>query len=159
MSTLSSTDTYLCFACERTACIERSPFVTKCKVRIPPAAEFAVKPSDDEIETANDELDEAHERFMNIGDAEAERKIETAENSDNTQSCDAVHSPSHYTKGGIECISAIKASMTADGFCDYCKGNVLKYLWRWRDKGGVQDLEKAKVYLDWLIEAAKGDIK
>ena len=31
---------------------------------------------------------------------------------------DAVQHPSHYTQGGIECIDAIKASMTADGFCD-----------------------------------------
>ena len=46
--------------------------------------------------------------------------------------------------------------MTADGFCDYCKGNIIKYIWRWRDKGGVEDLRKASVYLDWLINAAEG---
>ena len=67
---------------------------------------------------------------------------------------DAVQHPSHYTQGGIECIDAIRASMTADGFCDYCKGNIIKYIWRWRDKGGVEDLRKASVYLDWLINAA-----
>ena len=67
---------------------------------------------------------------------------------------DAVQHPSHYTQGGIECIEAIRASMTADGFCDYCKGNIIKYIWRWRDKGGVEDLKKASVYLDWLINAA-----
>lgn len=67
-----------------------------------------------------------------------------------------VYRPNHYCNGGIECIEAIKASMTADGFADYCKGNVLKYIWRWRDKGGVQDLEKASVYLHWMISAAKG---
>ena len=67
---------------------------------------------------------------------------------------DAVQHPSHYTQGGIECIEAIRASMTADGFCDYCKGNIIKYIWRWRDKGGVEDLRKASVYLDWLINAA-----
>lgn len=67
---------------------------------------------------------------------------------------DAVNHPNHYTQNGIECIAAIRASMTADGFMDYCKGNVLKYLWRWRDKGGVEDLHKARVYLDWLIEEA-----
>ena len=67
---------------------------------------------------------------------------------------DAVQHPSHYTHGGIECIDAIRASMTADGFCDYCKGNIVKYIWRWRDKGGVEDLRKASVYLDWLINAA-----
>ena len=67
---------------------------------------------------------------------------------------DTVNHPSHYTQGGIECIDAIRASMTADGFCDYCKGNIIKYIWRWRDKGGVEDLRKASVYLDWLINAA-----
>ena len=67
---------------------------------------------------------------------------------------DAVQHPSHYTHGGIECIDAIRASMTADGFCDYCKGNIIKYIWRWRDKGGVEDLRKASVYLGWLINAA-----
>ena len=68
---------------------------------------------------------------------------------------DNVNHPSHYTQGGIECIEAIKASLGMDGFCDYCKGNVQKYLWRWRDKGGVEDLEKAQVYLGWLLESAK----
>ena len=72
---------------------------------------------------------------------------------------DAVQHPSHYTHGGIECIDAIRASMTADGFCDYCKGNIIKYIWRWRDKGGVEDLRKASVYLDWLINAAEGKRK
>ena len=67
---------------------------------------------------------------------------------------DAVQHPAHYTQGGVECIDAIRASMTADGFCDYCKGNIIKYIWRWRDKGGVEDLRKASVYLDWLINAA-----
>ena len=72
---------------------------------------------------------------------------------------DAVQHPAHYTQGGIECIDAIRASMTADGFCDYCKGNIIKYIWRWRDKGGVEDLRKASVYLDWLINAAEGKRK
>ena len=68
---------------------------------------------------------------------------------------DKVNHPSHYTQGGIECIDGIKASMTPEGFQDYCKGNVIKYIWRWRNKGGVEDLEKAQVYLFWLIESAE----
>ena len=72
---------------------------------------------------------------------------------------DAVQHPSHYTHGGIECIDAIRASMTADSFCDYCKGNIIKYIWRWRDKGGLEDLRKASVYLNWLINAAEGKRK
>ena len=67
----------------------------------------------------------------------------------------AVEHPEHYTKGGIECIEAIKASMTKWEFIGYCKGNAEKYIWRWRDKGGVMDLEKARVYISWMIEAAK----
>ena len=68
---------------------------------------------------------------------------------------DNVNHPNHYCQGGIECIKAIEASMSSDGFQDYCKGNVLKYIWRWRDKAGVEDLKKARVYLNWLIESAE----
>jgi hypothetical protein len=59
--------------------------------------------------------------------------------------------PSHYKQGGIECIDAIKAA-TGDGFVGYVWGNVLKYLWRWPKKGGVDDLKKARWYLDRLIK-------
>lgn len=69
---------------------------------------------------------------------------------------DAVNHPNHYTQGGIECIEGIRASMPPEGFQDYCKGNVLKYIWRWRDKAGVEDLKKAQVYLNWMIESAEG---
>lgn len=63
---------------------------------------------------------------------------------------DAIN-PSHYKQGGIECIEAIKAA-TGDGFIGYVWGNVLKYLWRWPKKGGVDDLKKARWYLDRLIQ-------
>ena len=68
---------------------------------------------------------------------------------------DHVNHPNRYCQGGIECIKAIEASMPPDGFQDYCKGNVLKYIWRWRDKAGVEDLKKARVYLNWMIESAE----
>lgn len=61
--------------------------------------------------------------------------------------------PGHYTQGGIECIEAIRASLGGKDFASYCKGNVLKYLWRYRHKNGVEDLHKARVYLNWMIEA------
>ena len=68
---------------------------------------------------------------------------------------DEVNHPSHYASGEIECIDAINASMTKEEFEGYCKGNVMKYVWRWRDKGGKQSLEKAEWYLKRLIESAK----
>lgn len=68
---------------------------------------------------------------------------------------DNVNHPKHYTQNGIECIKAIEASMSPEGFQDYCKGNIIKYIWRWRDKNKIEDLNKAKVYLGWLIESAE----
>jgi len=70
-----------------------------------------------------------------------------------TAANDLVNHPSHYASGGLECIDAIEASMSAEEFQGYCKGNLIKYVWRYRDKGGVQDLQKANWYLDRLINS------
>jgi hypothetical protein len=66
---------------------------------------------------------------------------------------DPVNSPKHYadTCGGIECIEAIEASMSFDEFKGFLKGNVQKYVWRYTQKNGVEDLKKAKWYLERLI--------
>ena len=53
---------------------------------------------------------------------------------------DRVNHPPHYCKGGIECIDAIKASMSPEAFAGY-----------YEEKGGAEDLLKARVYLQWLI--------
>ena len=70
---------------------------------------------------------------------------------------DSVIRPAHYTQGGVECIEAIKASMNTLEYQGYLKGNVLKYVWRWRDKGGVEDLRKAQVYLGWLLDTFEAE--
>jgi hypothetical protein len=59
--------------------------------------------------------------------------------------------PSHYKQGGIECIEAIKAALGV-GFIAYLWGNVHKYIWRWPNKNGIEDLKKARWYLDRLIQ-------
>ena len=41
----------------------------------------------------------------------------------------------------------------------YFEGNIVKYVSRWRDKGGIEDLRKARHYLDKLIELETGDVK
>tara|TARA_R100001086_G_scaffold70939_3_gene34003 strand:- start:1220 stop:1477 length:258 start_codon:yes stop_codon:yes gene_type:complete len=64
---------------------------------------------------------------------------------------DNVNNPKHYNQAGIECIDAIRAA-TGDGFEYYLQGNILKYLWRYRYKNGVEDLNKAQWYLKLLIE-------
>ena len=65
---------------------------------------------------------------------------------------DLVNHPSHYTDGGIECIEAIEAQLTAEEYRGYLKGNIAKYVWRERHKGGTESLRKARFYLDRLIE-------
>ena len=62
---------------------------------------------------------------------------------------DAVNKPAHY-QGEIECIDAIKSSMTKEQYTGYLKGNIMKYLWRFERKNGIEDLKKANVYLNWL---------
>tara|TARA_R100000664_G_C2740653_1_gene129195 strand:+ start:44 stop:265 length:222 start_codon:yes stop_codon:yes gene_type:complete len=64
---------------------------------------------------------------------------------------DMVNNPSHYNQAGIEAIDAIRAA-TGEGFEYYLQGNILKYLWRYRYKNGVEDLKKAEWYLKVLIE-------
>lgn len=64
---------------------------------------------------------------------------------------DLVNHPSHYTDGGIETIEAIEAQQTLEEFRGYLKGNVVKYLWREKHKGGTESLKKARWYLDRLI--------
>ena len=65
---------------------------------------------------------------------------------------DQVNHPEHYAAGKIECIDAIASALSQEEFDGFCKGNVLKYVWRERRKGGTQDLHKALWYLNELIE-------
>ena len=66
---------------------------------------------------------------------------------------DNVNHPSHYTQGAIECIDAIKeATKGLFGIEAVCTANIIKYVWRWKFKNGVEDLHKARWYLDRLID-------
>lgn len=86
-----------------------------------------------------------------IREIEAE---EEARKQANKQS-DMVNHPPHYNKAGVECIDAIAAA-TGEGFEYYLQGNIMKYLWRYRYKNGTEDLNKAKWYLEKLIEEVEG---
>lgn len=67
-----------------------------------------------------------------------------------------VEQPKHYNTGEIECIQAIESSMSALEFAGYCKGNVLKYVWRYRYKEKKkEDLKKAEWYLKRLIDVVE----
>ena len=63
-----------------------------------------------------------------------------------------VDHPAHYQSGTIECIDAIEAQLTPEEFRGFLKGNVLKYMWRERMKGGKETLLKAQWYLNEMID-------
>lgn len=65
---------------------------------------------------------------------------------------DMVNHPPHYNEGDIECIDAIASALGKGGFEAYLTGNIIKYLWRYRSKGGKQDIEKARWYADKLLD-------
>lgn len=62
---------------------------------------------------------------------------------------DIVNHPHHYNRGK-ECIEIIKDFLTPEAFEGYVTGNALKYIYRWKDKGGVEDLKKAIWYINYL---------
>ena len=92
---------------------------------------------------------EAYQRYKDIRDAL---------NEEVSSGGDPVNSPSHYNSGGIEAITALEASMAPEAYAGYLKGNIMKYLWRYEKKAKpIEDLKKARWYLDRLISALEKD--
>jgi hypothetical protein len=80
-------------------------------------------------------------------------KFQFVDTSEPAQKLGAVNHPAHYNQGGIECIAAIRASMSLEAFRGFLKGNQLKYLWRYEAKGKpAEDLAKSNQYGAWLAE-------
>ena len=69
---------------------------------------------------------------------------------------DNVNRPKHYTQGKVECIDAIEsATMGLVGIIAVCVANVIKYVWRFALKNGVEDLDKADYYLQKLRQKVR----
>lgn len=74
-----------------------------------------------------------------------------------------VNHPSHYqTKSGIECIDVMEAcTEDLSGAEAVNTSQIIKYIWRWKKKNGLEDLKKTRFYLDRLInhveKTEKGD--
>ena len=61
--------------------------------------------------------------------------------------------PKHYTQGKIECLDAIDAMLEESSRIDFHRSQIVKYMWRLRDKGSpLKDAMKDRLYLDRLIE-------
>jgi len=66
---------------------------------------------------------------------------------------DVVNQPAHYNNGNIECIDYIQQQL-GDDFAAYLEGNMIKYIHRWKYKNQIEDLRKARWYLERLIKEA-----
>jgi hypothetical protein len=65
---------------------------------------------------------------------------------------DRVNHPLHYTQGKVECIDALQSLTTGlEGYEGYLVASSVKYLWRWKSKNGLEDLKKAKWFLERLV--------
>ena len=64
----------------------------------------------------------------------------------------AVNHPSHYNQGGIECIDAMVSAFGKEAVGNFCICNAFKYVWRAKQKNGVEDLDKAIWYLNKVKE-------
>ena len=66
---------------------------------------------------------------------------------------DNVNKPAHYTQGSIECIDAIaEVVKELKGMEAVNTANVIKYMWRWKHKNGVEDIKKAAWYCVDLVK-------
>lgn len=60
--------------------------------------------------------------------------------------------PNHYADMGIDALEVMSVNFSNEAYMGFLEGNVLKYIMRYRNKNGLEDLIKAQRYLDILIE-------
>ena len=152
--------------CSNTPC-NKCPLRIRAKWKCPwsyQCPDFHASPESD--------LDEALKIIHNVGSEVAEgveivgeelevvgEELEVVEEIE-IDTHDPVNHPSHYTSGGIECIDAMAASMSPLEYMGYLKGAIIKYVWRYRLKGKpVEDLKKARFYLDKLISIVEKEVE
>ena len=81
-----------------------------------------------------------------------QKRMIILQNSENQEQKEMVNHPNHYAAGGIEPIEYMKYKMTPEQFEGFLLGNIIKYTSRYQHKNGLEDLKKARWYLDKLIE-------
>lgn len=72
---------------------------------------------------------------------------------------DNINHPSHYETAGIECIEAMEITQGREAVKSFCLCNAYRYLWRHKNKNGLEDLKKARWYLDRYITMQTEDDK
>ena len=102
-------------------------------------------------EMSDDMLDKCYNWYKDLDPAACENAEGDCCNKE--LNVDMVNHPSHYTQGGIECIDCIKSATVGKvGIEAFCVGNAIKYLFRYEEKNGIEDVKKARWYIDRLIK-------
>ena len=102
-------------------------------------------------EMSDDMLNKCYNWYKEIDQAACENAEDDC--CDKESNVDMVNHPAHYTQGGIECIDALKAAtVSKTGIEAVCTANAIKYLWRYEEKNGIEDVKKARWYIDRLIK-------
>lgn len=70
---------------------------------------------------------------------------------------DNVNHPAHYETGKFECIGVMAETQGVEATMDFCVCNALKYIYRHRNKNGVEDIKKADWYLKKYLELAESE--
>jgi len=84
------------------------------------------------------------------------KMLQAAESANTFVKGDNINHPSHYTQGKVECLDAIESAVTGlTGMEAVYTGHIIRYVWRWKRKNGVEDLKKALFYIKRLINYAE----
>ncbi len=81
-----------------------------------------------------------------------EKIMDNKENDEKSVIYDSVNNPYHYASGKYECIEVMRDTFGDEMLKSFCLLNAFKYLYRHHKKNGVEDLKKARFYLDYAIE-------
>ena len=109
------------------------------------------------IDEINTEINKLNDKLKNISKSmnDIVQLVLSEEESDSTSTNDNVNHPSHYETGNFECIDVMIETQGKEAVMDFCVCNAFKYIYRHNNKNGIEDIKKAKWYLDKYIELSE----
>lgn len=109
------------------------------------------------IDEINTEINKLNDKLKNISESMSDivRLVLSEGESDSTSTNDNVNHPSHYETGNFECIDVMLETQGKESVLDFCVCNAFKYIYRHNNKNGIEDIKKAKWYLDKYIELSE----
>lgn len=109
------------------------------------------------IDEINTEINKINDKLKNISGSmnDIVSLVLSEGESDSTSTNDNVNHPSHYETGNFECIDVMIETQGKEAVMDFCICNAFKYIYRHNNKNGIEDVKKAKWYLEKYIELSE----